>query len=217
MNKIKVFLGFLLAGTTGPVAASIITITINGEMQAWGTDDFDLNGASYTMTTTIDTSAVAYNQTSGASFDTAYYQWFDTDITFTGRPNGASDATATSSSTIVRTGNWYNTSLNTDDMEIIFGTFGGEFLGLKPTSLQYFFTSDVFGPDGFADIPESWTEAQQSFEPFTLGEFTFSGFTEYSTQNMTITTEISAVPVPAAIWLFGSGLLALTGLSRRKR
>ena len=29
--------------------------------------------------------------------------------------------------------------------------------------------------------------------------------------------EVSAVPVPAAVWLFGSGLLALLGVSRRNR
>ena len=30
------------------------------------------------------------------------------------------------------------------------------------------------------------------------------------------TTEISAVPLPAAVWLFGSGLLGLIGVARRK-
>lgn len=32
-----------------------------------------------------------------------------------------------------------------------------------------------------------------------------------------ITTSVPAVPIPAAIWLFGSGLVGLTGFSRRKR
>lgn len=30
-------------------------------------------------------------------------------------------------------------------------------------------------------------------------------------------TEVSAIPVPAALWLFGSGLLGLVGISRRKK
>ena len=34
--------------------------------------------------------------------------------------------------------------------------------------------------------------------------------------NVTITTDVSAVPVPAAVWLFGSGLLGLIGVARRK-
>jgi len=29
--------------------------------------------------------------------------------------------------------------------------------------------------------------------------------------------DVSAVPVPAAVWLFGSGLMGLVGLDRRKR
>jgi hypothetical protein len=34
--------------------------------------------------------------------------------------------------------------------------------------------------------------------------------------NVTIDTAVSAVPVPAAVWLFGSGLLGLVGVARRK-
>ncbi len=33
----------------------------------------------------------------------------------------------------------------------------------------------------------------------------------------TSSTVVSAVPVPAAVWLFGSGLLGLIGVARRKR
>jgi len=29
--------------------------------------------------------------------------------------------------------------------------------------------------------------------------------------------EVSAVPVPAAVWLFGSGLIGLVGVVRRKK
>ncbi len=35
--------------------------------------------------------------------------------------------------------------------------------------------------------------------------------------NVTITAETSAVPVPAAVWLFGSGLMGLVGIARRKK
>jgi len=32
-----------------------------------------------------------------------------------------------------------------------------------------------------------------------------------------LSEEITIVPVPAAAWLFGSGLLGLTGMARRKK
>ena len=35
--------------------------------------------------------------------------------------------------------------------------------------------------------------------------------------NLSIETDVSAVPVPAAVWLFGSGLLGLVGVARRKK
>lgn len=38
-----------------------------------------------------------------------------------------------------------------------------------------------------------------------------------STGTATMTMDIAAVPVPAAVWLFGSGLLGLAGLGRRFR
>lgn len=50
----------------------------------------------------------------------------------------------------------------------------------------------------------------------TIVNWTFSGDDAY-TNSMTITsTGIAAVPVPAAVWLFGSGLLGLVGIARRK-
>ena len=38
----------------------------------------------------------------------------------------------------------------------------------------------------------------------------------YVGASITITTPAGTVPVPAAIWLFGSGLIGLIGLARRK-
>jgi hypothetical protein len=35
--------------------------------------------------------------------------------------------------------------------------------------------------------------------------------------NVSIVTDVAAVPVPAAVWLFGSGLLGLIGVARRKK
>jgi hypothetical protein len=35
--------------------------------------------------------------------------------------------------------------------------------------------------------------------------------------NLTFATNVSAVPLPAAVWLFGSGLMGLVGVSRRRK
>lgn len=37
------------------------------------------------------------------------------------------------------------------------------------------------------------------------------------TYNYDISASVSSVPVPAAVWLFGSGLLGLAGIARKKR
>jgi hypothetical protein len=49
-------------------------------------------------------------------------------------------------------------------------------------------------------------------------EFEFFGFTIETQNGTVISTDIvnTAVPVPAAVWLFGSGLIGLVGIARRK-
>ncbi|MDX2486916.1 MAG: VPLPA-CTERM sorting domain-containing protein, partial [Gammaproteobacteria bacterium] len=39
----------------------------------------------------------------------------------------------------------------------------------------------------------------------------------YVGASITITTPEGVVPVPSAVWLFGSGLIGLVGVARRKR
>ena len=40
---------------------------------------------------------------------------------------------------------------------------------------------------------------------------------DYYFDNVSIIADVNAVPVPAAVWLFGSGLLGLIGVARRKK
>jgi len=42
------------------------------------------------------------------------------------------------------------------------------------------------------------------------------GYIDIGSGNSMTVTEITAVPVPAAMWLFGSGLLGLISMTRRK-
>lgn len=48
--------------------------------------------------------------------------------------------------------------------------------------------------------------------------FEFFGFSLQSVNGNVVSTDIvnTAVPVPAAVWLFGSGLLGLVGVARRR-
>jgi len=48
-------------------------------------------------------------------------------------------------------------------------------------------------------------------------DYIYKGYSEYYTAWAVQTGDVSAVPVPAAVWLFGSGLLGLIGLAKRKR
>jgi hypothetical protein len=46
----------------------------------------------------------------------------------------------------------------------------------------------------------------------------FSGFSaNFDMTSMTLDSVVPAIPVPAAVWLFGSGLLGLVGVARRRK
>jgi len=54
----------------------------------------------------------------------------------------------------------------------------------------------------------------------TVSNGLFSGIVDYRylvNADITYTYDVAAVPVPAAVWLFGSGLLGLVGVARRKK
>jgi hypothetical protein len=40
---------------------------------------------------------------------------------------------------------------------------------------------------------------------------------DYFIDNVSITADLAPIPIPAAVWLFGSGLVGLVGVARRKR
>ena len=75
----------------------------------------------------------------------------------------------------------------------------------------------------------NWTNVTQTFNigPDVSGGVTLqfvaicgaaaSCISDYSWDNVSIMADVNAVPVPAAAWLFGSGLLGLVGVARRKK
>ncbi len=91
------------------------------------------------------------------------------------------------------------------------------------------FTPSIEISDGFQSISDTVSFDIAAGATFTLyaelTALTFGGHADaFSTMDMTFddTTNLTAlgdmspVPVPAAVWLFGSGLMALAGVSRRK-
>ena len=57
-----------------------------------------------------------------------------------------------------------------------------------------------------------------SFDPNALGEYNFGiqvSQAGWGVENVRM--DVQVVPVPAAVWLFGSGLLGLVGVARRKK
>jgi len=61
-------------------------------------------------------------------------------------------------------------------------------------------SSTVIGPDGTPGAPIQDSATFLNYSP-----------------NFNMTTTTTAVPIPAAVWLFGSGLLGLVGVARRKK
>ena len=96
------------------------------------------------------------------------------------------------------------TRLGTDFISILGGDdinkAGSLSFMLNPGDDFYVITEvEAISKGGYAD---GWNTFTMSFEDDT---------------GLTAATAVSAVPVPAAVWLFGSGLLGLVGVARRKR
>ena len=84
-------------------------------------------------------------------------------------------------------------------------SFAGNTTANRPAGTQSWMLTSIDG-DGDA-IPGI---AMAAGGPFEFFQANFNA-------NMTATAKPSAVPVPAAVWLLGSGLLGLVGVARRKK
>jgi hypothetical protein len=67
-------------------------------------------------------------------------------------------------------------------------------------------------------IPGVVNAPSGSFDPNALGEYNFGisvGQSGWGVENVRM--DVQVAPIPAAVWLFGSGLLGLAGIARRKK
>jgi len=105
---------------------------------------------------------------------------------------------------------------------VVFVELFSELTGGGTSKAELFTNGPIFPVDAWT--PYSWTT---TLGPDVSGGVTLQlktscgpvegcGVDAYF-DNVTISTEVSAVPVPAAVWLFGSGLVGLIGLARRKK
>ena len=67
---------------------------------------------------------------------------------------------------------------------------------------------------GYQSLPPGLGDVNAGF--FYIEEADAAGNTQFLALGK-LTTSMAVVPVPAAVWLFGSGLLGLIGIARRKR
>lgn len=106
--------------------------------------------------------------------------------------------------------NYYPDLSSPLDMFVLSGSsdtlVGGIFAAEKVT-ITFFGTADLFSGTGLPTSPMDFLN-----NPEFLGVFVDVKNNEVN--SLTI-GEVSAVPVPAAIWLFASGLIALLGVSRK--
>ena len=83
--------------------------------------------------------------------------------------------------------------------------------------LSEFDLADIIGTGDVTNLSLDVVLFNESFDEVT--EFAFLevfGIAEITNAVVEVTYEFTAVPVPAAVWLFGSAILGLAGLARRK-
>lgn len=171
--------------------------------------------------------------------------YYDTDLNITWTANANINGLMTwdeantwaSSLEIAGVQGWRLPNMNLNGGGIAVNCFGGGREGCEANELGYLFweegiTSDTQGP--FTNVVDGWMSYWSStqLDPMYLPDgsadhYETMEFTEGLTGAMDVdsqafawavhTGDVSAVPVPAAIWLFGSGLLGLVGIARRKK
>jgi hypothetical protein len=86
--------------------------------------------------------------------------------------------------------------------------------GTVDSYFNYDVTALLGGTSGTLSFTLDALDTRTNF-PFLLGSGSY--FEDFNYEDAELTIETSPVPVPAAIWLLGSGLIGLFGISGKKR
>ena len=212
MSILKIFSTLvLLAVFSASASASIISYTIRGTLLSTSTvtDYWNLDNSKFAYTLQFDTNTPPVFVDPGE----ADYAANNASVSLTERPNGFADITA-----IVKpSGSPPSVNILLRNFESPYSdeaTFaGGDFPSLPGLSIGNFIWLD--GPDFWTTgevptLPTSFTNTTNLGGSIWLG-----GQTNYAVQGLSL--EVSEVPVPPAVWLFGSGLIGLIGIAKRKK
>jgi hypothetical protein len=136
------------------------------------------------------------------------------------------EGTTSSDGTYVVTGGILSFDTAADTISIVGDVLGIGFMPLLTGSFSSFTynaipaagggATEIFQADG-PDTKSDYLLIELGVDLST--QFDFFGFSIESANGNVLSTDIinTAVPVPPAVWLFGSGLLGLVGIARRKK
>lgn len=197
--------------------AAMVEAVVEGTIsEVSSTDDFyRLDDSSFSLTFTYDASGVS----TGGGCNVAYcWTLFSPDgpstMHVSDRPNGAPDASGSNFGSY-QVKNFFSQpdeftfpqgALNDDLIGLVIGNGVGVVFGNDPSTLPI-----LQPPVLSVGMPANGT----NYGLFGLGGNS-NGYSRYELTYEVASVEVSPVPLPAAAWLFGSALLGLVGVGRRR-
>ena len=218
--------------------AAIVKYVINGQLDHmtdrdyyYQTDLYDLDGAYYTREMIVDTSVLPDLFYSGETTQWRNAPGFLVSNIYhiTGRPNGAADLHINTPVpyTIMGVQNAYSISNDRYYDAVTLGSslLSGELEGLYASDeMIYFYGNYIPGNSGYVtEPPYPFNETDVETIVANVWNYAPGGATgdidgkylQY--EQINLSAYASPVPIPASVWLFGSGLLGLIGIARRKK
>lgn len=115
----------------------------------------------------------------------------------------------------------YTIDVNSDTITIIhnqlYWNISEDFNGMFIDSLNDSSGNPLSSVSVITDI-SNWSDSLLSFDEDSIWiNLIYPNDQQLGVGNITLSLDFASVPIPAAAWLFGSGLLGLVGMARRKK